>query len=235
MSTTNHDPSGNILLGSLPRKEGRGFINLCDEVELNFSEILNKPGKRTHHVYFPTVGFISLIAPINSQTNIEVGMVGREGMVGLNYALGVNFSLLLSQVQGAGTALCMEADQFLQIFKKSNTLQQKLRAYAYVRMNQLAQTIGCNRFHLIDKRLANWILRSYDCANCDEFAITHEFLSYMLGVRRASVSESASRLKKKKLISYSRGRLKILNRSGLEAITCECYSRNKTIYKKILG
>lgn len=235
MLATKRISATNLLLASLPREEYQSFLARCEPVELISSEILNEPGKRVRHVYFPTNSFISLVAPIDSQTSMEVGMIGHEGMVGLNLALGIKFSLLRAIVQGAGTALRMDAVQFLQIFEKNTALQQKLRAYAYVRMNQLAQTIGCNRFHVMDARLARRILITQDCAHSNEFHITHEFLSYMLGVRRASITESAGILQKKKLISYSRGRVRILDRSGLEATACECYRASKEKYKKILG
>ena len=225
----------NLLLASLPRKESKNFLARCEPVELVLSEILGKPGQQVRNVYFPIYCFISLVGPVDDQTSMEVGMVGNEGMIGLNLALGVRFSLLRFIVQGAGTALRMDAVQFLQIYEKSPTLQQKLRAYAYVRMNQLSQTAACNRFHVVNARLARWILMTQDCAHSNEFYITHEFLSYMLGVRRASITESAGILQKKKLISYSRGYLKVLDRRGLEATACGCYQASKETYKKILG
>ncbi len=196
---------------------------------------MGEPGKRVRYVYFPINSFISLVAPIDSHASMEVGMVGNEGMIGLSLALGVRFSLLRFIVQGAGTALRMGAVQFLQIYEKSATLQQKLKAYAYVRMNQLSQTAGCNRFHVVHARLARWILMARDCAHSNEFRITHEFLSYMLGVRRAGITESAGMLQKKKLICYSRGHLKVLDRIGLEVVACRCYQASKATYKKILG
>ncbi len=225
----------NLLLASLPRKEYQNFLAHCEPVELVSSEILGEPGEQVRNVYFPIDSFVSLVGPVDSQTSMEVGMVGNEGMIGLNLALGVRFSLLRFIVQGAGTALRMDAVQFLQIYEKSPTLQQKLRAYAYVRMNQLSQTASCNRFHVVNARLARWILMTQDCAHSNEFHITHEFLSYMLGVRRSGITESAGILQKKKLISYSRGHLKVLDRSGLEATACECYQASKKTYKKILG
>jgi len=235
MPATKRIPATNLLLASLPRKEYQSFLARCEPVELVSSEILGEPGKRVRYVYFPVSSFISLVAPIDSQDSMEVGMVGNEGMLGLNLALGVKFSLLRALVQGAGTALRMDADQFLQIYEKSAILQQKLKAYAYVRMTQLSQTAGCNRFHVVEARLARWILMTRDCAHSNEFHITHEFLSYMLGVRRAGITESAGMLQKKKLISYSRGHLKILDRSGLETAACGCYQASKATYKKILG
>ena len=235
MPATKRIPATNLLLASLPRKEYQRFLARCEPVELVSSEILGEPGKRVRYVYFPVNSFISLLAPIDSQDSTEVGMVGNEGMLGLNLALGVKFSLLRALVQGAGTALRMNADQFLQIYEKSAILQQKLKAYAYVRMTQLSQTAGCNRFHVVEARLARWILMTQDCAHSNEFHITHEFLSYMLGVRRAGITESAGILQKKKLVSYSMGHLKILDSSGLEATACGCYQASKETYKKVLG
>jgi len=235
MSATKGIPTTNLLLAFLPRKEYQSFLARCEPVELVSSEILGEPGNRVRYVYFPVNSFISLVAPIDSQDSMEVGMVGNEGMLGLNLALGVKFSLLRALVQGGGTALRMDADQFLQIYEKSAILQQKLKAYAYVRMTQLSQTAGCNRFHVVEARLARWILMTRDCAHSNEFHITHEFLSYMLGVRRAGITESAGMLQKKKLICYSRGHLKILDRSGLETAACGCYQASKETYKKILG
>ena len=225
----------NLLLASLPSKEYQSFLARCEPVELVSSEILGEPGEQVRDVYFPIDSFVSLVGPIDSQTSMEVGMVGNEGMIGLNLALGVRFSLLRFLVQGAGTALRMDAVQFLQIYEKTPALQRKLRAYAYVRMNQLSQTAGCNRFHTVNARLARWILMTQDCAHSNEFYITHEFLSYMLGVRRAGITESAGILQKKKLISYSRGYLKVLDCSALEATACGCYQASKETYKKILG
>ncbi len=235
MLATNRIPVTNLLLASLPRKEYQSFLAHCHTVELVASEILGEPGGQVRDVYFPVTSFISLVAPIDSKTNVEVGMVGNEGMVGLNLALGVRFSSLRCLVQGAGTALRMNTDQFLKIFEECATLRQKLRAYAYVRMTQLSQTAGCNRFHVVEARLARWILMTRDCAHSNEFHITHEFLSYMLGVRRAGITEAAGILQKKKLISYSWGQLKILDRRGLETAACGCYQASKETYKKILG
>jgi CRP-like cAMP-binding protein len=225
----------NLLLASLPSKEYQNFLARCEPVELVISEILGEPGEQVRNVYFPIDSFVSLVGPVDDQTSMEVGMVGNEGMIGLSLALGVRFSLLRFLVQGSGSALRMDADQFLQIYEKSPTLQQKLKAYAYVRMNQLSETAACNRFHTVNARLARWILMTQDCAHSNEFDITHEFLSYMLGVRRAGITESAGMLQKKKLISYSRGHLKVLDRSALKATTCGCYQASKETYKKILG
>ncbi len=235
MLATNRIPATNLLLASLPRKERQNYLSQGELVELVSSEILGEPGKRVRYVYFPINSFISLVAPIDSHASMEVGMVGNEGMLGLNLALGVKFSLLHALVQGAGKALRMDDDQFLKIFEKCAILQQKLRAYAYVRMTQLSQTAGCNRFHVVEARLARWILMTRDCAHSNEFHITHEFLSYMLGVRRAGITEAAGMLQRKKLISYSWGHLKILDRRGLETAACRCYQKSKETYKNIMG
>jgi len=235
MLATQRISATNLLLASLPHKEYQSFLAFCEPVELVSSEILGEPGKRVRCVYFPINSFISLVAPIDSQTSMEVGIVGNEGMLGLNLVLGIKFSLLRSLVLGTGIALRMDADRFLQIYEKCATLQQKLKAYAYVRMTQLSQTAGCNRFHVLVSRFARWILMTRDCAHSNEFHITHEFLSNILGVRRAGITEAAGMLQKKKLICYSRGNLKVLDRIGLEVVACRCYQASKATYKKILG
>ena len=229
MSATKLPQSINLILSSLPRKEENFIRKSCETVHLTFSQILNTPGKEIPYVYFPISAVICLLKPINSNSNVEVAMIGNEGMLGLNLALGINFSTLGAIVQGKGTALRLDSKQFLQIYDKSPFLQAIFKRYIFVRMCQLSQTIGCNRFHVVDKRLARWILMSQDCAHSNEFPITHEFLSYILGVRRAGITKSAGMLQKRKLISYRRGQLKILNRKGLESASCECYKKNKHI------
>jgi CRP-like cAMP-binding protein len=165
---------------------------------------------------------------------MEIGSVGPEGMLGINLALQVKVTLLHAVVGTAGSALFLSTKLFLGIYEKSTVLQQKLQNYAYIRMCQLSQTSGCNRFHVLDGRLCRWILTAQDCTHSNELNITHESLSGKLGVRRAGVTKAAGILQKKKLISYSKGHLKILDRRGLETIACECYRLNKEIYKKIM-
>jgi CRP-like cAMP-binding protein len=224
----------NLLLASLSRKEYENILSLSKLVELNSGEILSEAGKKITGVYFPVDCYISLLRKIDDTSDMEIGSVGPEGMLGINLALQVKVTLLHAVVGTAGSALFLSTKLFLGIYEKSTVLQQKLQNYAYIRMCQLSQTSGCNRFHVLDGRLCRWILTAQDCTHSNELNITHESLSGKLGVRRAGVTKAAGILQKKKLISYSKGHLKILDRRGLETIACECYRLNKEIYKKIM-
>jgi CRP-like cAMP-binding protein len=203
-------------------------------VQLTLGQVLSEPGKRTSHVYFPTDGFISLIAMVSGSPGVEVGMVGDEGMLGAHLTLGVTTAPLHAVVQGAGEARRMPTAAFLSELAQNVPLQQSLSRYVYVLMSQLASSATCLRFHLIGQRLARWLLMSQDRAHSSSFYVTQEFLSYMLGVRRVSVTSAASALQNAGLIAYHRGELTVLNRGGLEAAACSCYASDRKAYAKLL-
>lgn len=161
-------------------------------------------------------------------------MVGNEGMVGIPLILGVNVSPLYSLVQGSGPAWRMTAALFSKEFERSGALQRDLKRYLYVLMSQLAQTAACTRFHVVEARLARWLLMTRDRAHSGEFHITQQFLAYMLGVRRVGVTKAATALQKHKLISYTRGDITILDNAGLEAAACGCYQTDKETYQRIM-
>lgn len=235
MQLANRASPGNRLIAALPRKERLHLVAGCEDAPLNLSEVLFEPGERIRHVHFPVSGFVSLLSPVDESTRLEVGLVGDEGMVGTPLALGVAVSPLQAFVQGAGRSLRMDAASFRRELAGSPALQLLLDRYLFVRMTQLAQAAGCTRFHLVEARLARWLLMTQDRAHSDNFHITHEFLAVMLGVRRAGVTKAASSLQKLRLIRYSRGNIAVLDRAGLKAASCACYRLDRETHRHALG
>ncbi len=224
----------NQLIESLPRKDRLRLLGICEPVQLVLSEVLCEPGEPTRHVYFPIDGFISLVERIDDHPGLEVGMVGREGMLGAHVALGVVTAPLHALVQGPGSAWRVATPAFRRELARSAALQRGLNRYLYVLMAQLATSAACLRVHQIGPRLARWLLMSQDRAHSDSFRLTHEFLAYMLGVRRVGITNAANALQHSGLIEYRRGDLRVLDRSGLEAGACSCYAADRQIYAEHL-
>jgi CRP-like cAMP-binding protein len=224
----------NHLIERLPRKDRASLLAVCEPVELVLAEVLCEPNTLARHVYFPTDGFISLVAMIEGTPGVEVGMVGREGMLGAEMALGVSTAPLHALVQGPGAALRVSATAFRREMAQSPALQRGLHRYLYVLMAQLATSAACLRFHLIGPRLARWLLMTQDRAHSDSFHVTQEFLAYMLGVRRVGVTVAAGALQRQGLIEYRRGDFTVLDRRGLEAAACGCYAAGRKSYAELL-
>jgi CRP-like cAMP-binding protein len=225
----------NHLIELLPRRERLRLFAICEPFQLVLSEVLCEPDTVTRHVYFPTEGFISLVAAVDGSPGLEVGMVGREGMLGSHLVLGVATSPLHALVQGPGIAWRIASGAFRDELARSGPLQRVLGRYVYVLMAQLAASAACVRFHLIGPRLARWLLMSQDRAQCERFRVTHEFLAYMLGVRRVGVTAAAGALQRSGLIEYHRGELAVLDRAGLEAAACSCYATDRQAYAAVLS
>jgi CRP-like cAMP-binding protein len=213
----------NDLLAAVPLKEQRRMLGMLEPVKLTFGEVLYEPGDVISHVYFPGISLVSLLTLVDNHLALEVGIVGREGMVGIPLSLGVGISTGRALVQGAGVAMRMKSALFLKEMRKNRHLQRALNLYINQLMSQVAQTAACNRFHFVEERLARWLLMTRDRVQSMEFPMTQEFLSHMLGVRRVGVTKAAIHLQKLRLIEYSRGNIRILNAQGLEAAACSCY------------
>ncbi len=223
MQVVKQAPVANSLLAALPRKDYQRLLAGLEPVNLTFGEVLYEPGDTISHAYFPSDSLVSLLTLVDGHLALEVGLVGREGMLGIPLVLGTNVSSVRALVQGTGTALRMKAARFHKEFRHSLPLQRELYRYTNVLMAQVTQTAACNRFHVVEARLARWLLMTGDRLRSDQFLLTQEFLANMLGVRRVGVTKAASALQKRKLISYCRGHITILDRKGLEAASCTCY------------
>ncbi|MGZ7124106.1 MAG: Crp/Fnr family transcriptional regulator, partial [Halobacteriota archaeon] len=195
------DPA-NRLLATLPRQERDRLLAHCEPVELTFTEVLYRAGELIAHVYLPNESFIALMTPINRSTGLEVGLIGNEGMLGMTLMLGAEVAPFDALVQGPGSALRIAAASFLRALEQSPALQTLLKRYLYVSMSQLAQAAVCHRFHVLEARLARWLLMNQDRAHADTFHITHVSMAAMLGVRRVGITKAANSLQKQQLISY---------------------------------
>jgi len=234
VASTQRVQVSNRLLAALPRRDRQRLTAGCDKIKLAFGEVLSEPGGRIRHVYFPAESFISLAAPVDGRETLEVGLIGSEGMLGIPLILGIGISPQRALVRGAGAALRMTTASFQRELGASVALRRGLNRYLYALMAQFAQTAACTRFHVLNARLARWLLMTHDRAHSDHFHLTHDFLADMLGVRRVGVTKAAGVLQRNRLISYKRGQITIRDRDGLEAASCSCYRSMKQTYDSIL-
>ena len=230
MPVPKHSAIANSLLAALPRMEYQRLAVGLEPVTLTLGEVLYEPGEPIQHVYFPGKSLVSLLTLVDGRLALEIGMVGREGMLGTALALGVALSPVRALVQGAGAAMRMKSARFLKELRQNLPLQQALYSYTHTLMAQVAQTAACNRFHVVQARLARWLLMTRDRVQSNDIHLTQEFLAHMLGVQRVGVTRAAGQLQKRKLIEYSRGKIRIVDQRGLEAASCSCYEIVGTIH-----
>src|SRR5476649_1472964 len=220
----------NRLLAALPRIDYQKLLPVLEPVKLAFGDILYESHAQIRHVYFPNDCFVSMLTTVDAGRAAEVGLIGSEGMIGVPMALGVAVSPFRAVVQGGGTAMRVKVADFRRDFSESAALRRELFLFTHLLMIQIAQTAACNRFHVVQKRMARWLLMTRDRVNSNEFRITQDFLALMLGVRRSGVTVAACSLQERKLIGYRRGTVTILDQRGLEAAACGCYKTVKDIY-----
>ena len=223
----------NHLLTALPSQECQRLLAHCEPVSFDLKEILHSPGQAISYVYFPGTAVFSLLVSLQDGTTIEVGLVGREGMVGLPVLLGSPYAFSRCVVQVPGAALRIPAGVFRTLVDREASLHRLLDLYTYAFLAQVSQSLACNSKHPITQRCCRWLLLTRSRVGADHFPMTHEFLAEMLGIRRASVSQVARVLQNRGLIRYNRGHLTILDPAGLEAATCECYRIIQAEYERL--
>lgn len=235
MSKNYRNPVGNQLLAALPKEEYERLIANMEAISLKVKLNAYKPNEPIEYVYFVNSGVISLLNLMEDGTAVEVATVGKEGMVGLPVFLGADSIPGLGMVQIPGDGLRMKVNVFKDKVTPDSALHDLLQRYTQTLFNQIAQSAACNRLHSVEERMCRWLLMTQDRVGQDEFPLTQEFLSQMLGVRRPTVSMSASILQKAGLIRYSRGNITILDREGLEASSCECYKIIQADFERLFN
>jgi signal transduction histidine kinase len=233
VATSSRSGVANHLLAAIPAEEFGRLRRHLERVNLTCREILYAADEPVRHVYFPDDGVITLISMMESGASVEVGVVGREGVVGLSSFLGSDTTPYQAVVLVAGSAERVRADVFREEVGRGGALLAVLHRYTQALLTQAAQTSACNRLHHVDERVARCLLTIHDRVGGDGFRLTHELMANMLGVRRAGVTEAAVRLREAGLIGYARGSIRILDRAGLESAACECYGVIKEEFDRL--
>ncbi len=228
MAKTVQTPIYNRLLSVLPDEVYQKLLPHLETVPLSFKQVLFQPGRSIDYVYFPIHGVVSLLTTMADGSQAEVGLVGYEGMVGISVALGIPTTPLRAVVQIPGEAVRMRTDIFKTAVREKTLLQEILLRYTHALIVQISQSVACNSLHSVEQRMCRWLLMIHDRMRRDQFPLTQESLSQILGVRRASVGAVARKLRTSGLIDYDRGEIRILNRLELETIVCECYDISRT-------
>lgn len=223
-------PVANSVLAALPRVEYQRLLPGLEPVTLQFGEVLHELGAPIRYVYFPVDCVVCLLTRAEGQRAVETGLVGYEGMVGIALALGVAVSPIRTLVLAAGAALRMPAARFDSGLKRCPQLRRELYRYAYVKMAQARQTVACVGSHVIEQRVACWLLMTSDRLKSREILLTQEYLATILNVTRVSVTLASASLKSRNLIKFHRGKIGIVNRKGLEAASCSCYSSIEALH-----
>jgi CRP-like cAMP-binding protein len=228
------EPRINSLLAALPDAEWQRWRHFLEKVEMPLGEVLYESGATLTHVYFPTTSIVSLLYVMENGASAEIAVVGNEGLVGVSLFMGGESTPSRAVVQSAGHGLRLKAQLMKDEFDRAGPVLHLLLRYTQALITQMSQTAACNRHHTLDQQLCRWLLLSLDRLRANELAMTQELIANMLGVRREGVTEAALKLQQAGLISYTRGRITVLDRAGLERRTCECYAVVKREYDRLL-
>jgi len=227
---------GNRLLAALPRSEQKQLLPKLERVPLAIGDILYEPDEPIRHTYFPYQGVVSVLSLLEGRSSIEVGTVGNEGVAGVTIFLGVDSSPNRAVVQVPGEAMKMKASDFKEAVKKDGSkFRELVQLYAYVLLTRLSLSVACNRFHNVEKRLARWLLAIQDRVQSNEILLTQEYISQMLGAHRPHVTKAAGNLQNGGVVRFSRGKIIIVNRRGLEKVSCGCYHTAKNRFDGLFG
>ncbi len=234
MASAPPDPRANRLLAALPEAEWLRWLPQLESVDLPLGQVLYESGRTMSHLYFPTTAIVSLLHVLENGASAEIAVVGREGIVGISLFMGGGSTPSRAVVQSAGQGFRLSSQVGMDAFNLAGPVMHLLLRYTQALITQMAQTAVCNRHHSLDQQLCRWLLLTLDRLDGDELLITQDLIASMLGVRRESVSEAALKLQKLELIRYARGHVKVLDRAGLEARSCECYAVVKREYDRLL-
>lgn len=235
-SPTDRSPGErNLLLRSLSPATLQRLTPHLEGVALSVDAVLCERGEESEFVHFPDSALVSLIALMTDGSAVEVGVVGRDGMCGLDVVLSSDHAMARAMVQVGGGAQRISSERLVPLLEQSSDLRVQLKRYAQAFLTQVAQSAACNASHSVDERCARWLLLTQDRLDTSTLPLKQEFLAMMLGVRRAGVSAAAAALQRAKIIRYRRGNIVILDRERLEAASCECYGVVTTAYQRLIG
>ena len=232
---TPHSPAQNHLLAALPTLEFERLSAHLELVPMPLGDAIYESGGRLQHVYFPTTAIVSLLYVLEDGASAEIAVVGNEGILGISLFMGGETTPSRAVVQSAGYGYRLEAQLLKQEFNRAGPVLRLLLRYTQALITQMTQTAVCNRHHTVEQQLCRWLLLSLDRLSSDSLTMTQELIANMLGVRREGVTEAAGNLQRAGLIRYSRGRIEVLDRPGLEKTVCECYAVVKLEFDRLLA
>lgn len=235
MSVSKSTHQQNHLLSLLDENTLEQLRPHLGKVSLESGKILYEPHETMDFAYFPITTMISVVSIMEDGSTTEIGLIGREGLIGLPIILGGKETISQAIVQVSGDCWKVKGHTLLQVFKESPRLQELILIYIQARLTQVSQSAACNRQHKIEQRLARWLLSVYDCVQCNEIPLTQEFVANMLGVRRSGVTIAANSLQQSGMIHYRRGKITLTDRDNLAATACECYPLIQSEFERLLG